>query len=66
MASGRRCRPRNKPEGLEEVMGMLYEMAAAMREQAAIAHCMMEWMVLRDEENPKGHNEGAKIDLEYL
>ena len=35
MASGRRGRPRNEPEGPEEVMGTLREMAAAMREQAA-------------------------------
>ena len=45
---------------------MLREMAAAMREQAAAAHRMMERMEQRDEENPKWHNRGAELDLEYL
>ena len=66
MASGRRGRPRNEPEGAEEVMGTLREMAATMREQAAAAHRMMERMEQRDEENPEGHNGGAEVDLEYL
>ena len=66
MASGRRGRPRNEPEGPEEVMGMLREMAAAMREQAAAAHRMMERMEQRDEENPEGHNGGAEVDVEYV
>ena len=42
MASGRYGRPHNEPEGPKEVIGMLREMAAAMREQAAAAHCMMD------------------------
>ena len=59
-------RPRNKPEGLKEVMGTIREMAAAMREQAPTAHRMMERMEQRDEENPEGLNGGAEVDLEYL
>ena len=66
MASGRHGRPRNEPEGPEEVMGMLCEMATAMREQAAAAHRMMERMEQSDEENPEGHNRGTEVDLEYL
>ena len=66
MALGRCGRPRNKPEGPEEVLGTLPKMATAMREQAAAAHHMMEWIEQRDEENPEGHNGGAEVDLEYL
>ena len=66
MASRRHSRPRNEPEGPKEVVGTLREMAATMRELVVAAHRMMERMEQRDEENPKGHNEGAKVDLEYL
>ena len=57
MVSGRHSRPRNEPEGPEEVIGTLREMAAAMREQAATVLCMMERMEQRDEENPEGPKE---------
>ena len=41
-------------------------MAAAIREQVAATHHMMEWMERRSKENLEGHNGGAMIDLEYL
>ena len=63
----RRCgRSHNELEGLEEVMGTLHEMAAAIREQAIAAHHMMELIEQKDEENPEGHNGGDEVDLEYL
>ena len=66
MASRRRGRPHNEPKGPKEVIGMLREMAATIREQAAAAHRMMERMEQRDEENLEGHNGGAEVDLKYL
>ena len=45
---------------------MLHEMAAAIREQAAVAHRMIEQMEQMNEENSKEHNGGAEVDLEYL
>ena len=66
MALGRHGRPRNKPEGPKEVMGMLCEMVATMREQTVAAYHMMERMEQRKEENSEGHNGGAEVDLEFL
>ena len=48
MASGRHGKPRNELESPEEVMEMLCEMVAAMRDQVATAHRMMERMKQRD------------------
>ena len=53
-------------KGLEEVMGTLCEMVAAMKEKATAAHHMMERMEQRDEKNSEGHNGGVEVDLEYL
>ena len=47
-------------------MGILREIAAAIREQAAAAHHMMERIEWRLEEKLEGHNGRAKVDLEYL
>ena len=66
MASERIGRPRYDPEGPEEVMGMLREMAADMREQATATNRMMERMKQRNKENSEGYNGGAEVDLEYL
>ena len=66
MVSKRRGRPHNDPEGPEEVMGMLREMAAAMREQATTTDRMMERMKQKNEKNSEGYNGGAEVDLEYL
>ena len=49
MASERHGRPCKEPEGPEEVMGTLCEMATGMREQAATTHHMMEQMEQRNE-----------------
>ena len=66
MASGRHGSPCNEPEGPEEVIGTLREMAATMREQATVAHYMMEQMNRRSEENLDVHTSGAEVGLEYL
>ena len=47
-------------------MGTLREMAYAMREQATVAHQMMEQMGRKPEEGHGGNPNGAEVDLEYL
>ena len=68
MASDRWGRPRAVPtlEDPTDLMGMLQEMAYAMREQGSAAHQMMDQLGRQPEADQGGNPNGSEVDLEYL
>ena len=68
MASKGHGRPQTAPtlEDLADFMDTLLEMAYAMREQATVAHQMMDQLGRQLEASHGGNLNGPGVDLEYL
>ena len=65
-SSSRRVQEELAPKDLTEFICVLQEMAYAMKEQAAVAHQMMEEVGWQPKEGHGGNPNRAKVDLEYL
>ena len=68
MASDRQGRARVVPtsEDPTDLMGTLWEMAYAIREEAAAMHQMMDRLGRQHEADQGGNSNGLEVDLEYL